>query len=104
MLDIMPPMPVLADFFWLDNIENLDIILGLYQGMMTIKEMDKSFVGMAFQINQLDRSIHYCHQQNCCHQDSMLSSRFIVVINKIVVIKIVVITIRCNLPIKFNIM
>ncbi len=33
MLDIMAPMPVIADHFGLDNIENLYMISGLYQGM-----------------------------------------------------------------------
>jgi hypothetical protein len=32
----MPPLPVIADYFGLDN-DNLDIILGLYQGMIKIK-------------------------------------------------------------------
>ncbi len=29
MLDNMPPLPVIADYFGLDNIDNLDITLGL---------------------------------------------------------------------------
>ena len=58
MLDIMPPLPVIADYFGLDNIDNLDIILGLYQGIIKIKEMDKSTVEKAYKLNQLDKLIH----------------------------------------------
>jgi hypothetical protein len=29
-LDILPPLPLIAAFFGLDNIDNSDIILGLY--------------------------------------------------------------------------
>ncbi len=58
MLDIMPPLPVIADYFELDNIDNLDIILGLYQGMIKIKEMDKSTVEKAYKTNHLDKLIH----------------------------------------------
>ena len=36
MLDTMPPMPVIADYFGFDNIDHLSIILGLYQGMIKI--------------------------------------------------------------------
>jgi hypothetical protein len=45
MLDILPPMPVIADYSGLDNIENsnikLNIILGLYQGMIKFKGMNR---------------------------------------------------------------
>ncbi len=58
MLDIMPPLPVIADYFGLDNIDNVDIILGLYQGMIKIKGMDKSTVEKAYKTNQLDKLIH----------------------------------------------
>ncbi len=58
MLDIMLPLPVIADCFGLDNIDNLDIILGLYQGMIKIKGMDKSTVEKAYKTNQLDKLIH----------------------------------------------
>jgi hypothetical protein len=54
MLDFMPPLPVIADYFGLNNIDNLDIILGLHQGMIKIKGMDKSTVEMAYKTNQLD--------------------------------------------------
>ena len=58
MLDTMPSMPVVADYFGLDNIENLSIILGLYQGMIKIKGMDKRIIEKAFKTNQLDKLIH----------------------------------------------
>ena len=58
MLDIVPPMPVIADYFGLDNIENSSIILGLYQGMIKIKGMDKRIIEKAFKTNQLDKLIH----------------------------------------------
>jgi hypothetical protein len=41
MLDIMPPLPVIADYFGLNNIDNLSIILGLYQGMIKILQLVK---------------------------------------------------------------
>ncbi len=58
MLDIIPPLPVIADYFGLGNIDNLDIILGLYQGMIKIKGMDKSTVEKAYKNNELDKLIH----------------------------------------------
>jgi hypothetical protein len=36
----------------------LDIILGIYQGLIKIKEMDKSIVEKAHKTNQLDKLIH----------------------------------------------
>ena len=57
-LDTMPTMPVIADYFGLDNIENLSIILGLYQGMIKIKGMDKSIIENAYKKNELDKLIH----------------------------------------------
>ncbi len=48
MQDIMPTIPVIADYFGLDNVDHLGIILGLYQGMIKIKGMDKSIVEKAF--------------------------------------------------------
>ena len=44
MLDSRPPMPVFVDYFGLDNIDNLSIILGLYQGMIKIKGMNKTII------------------------------------------------------------
>ena len=58
MLDSRPPMPVIVDYFGLDNIDNLSIILGLYQGMIKIKGMNKTIIEKAFKNNQLDQLIH----------------------------------------------
>ncbi len=53
MLDIKPPIPVIADCIGLHSIENLSIILGLYEGMIKIKAMDKSIVETAYKIINL---------------------------------------------------
>ena len=58
MMDIMPRMPVIADYFGLDNVDHLSIILGVYQGMIKIKGMDKSILEKAFKKNELDKLIH----------------------------------------------
>ena len=61
MLDIFPPIPVIAEYFGLvnaGNTEHLSIILGLYQGMIKIKGMNKNIVEKAFLNNQLDKLIH----------------------------------------------
>ena len=58
MLDIMPPLPVIAAYFGLNNIDNLSIILGLYQGMIKIKGMDKYIIEKAFKKNELDKLIY----------------------------------------------
>ena len=58
MLDTMPPMPVIADYFGFDNVDHLSIILGLYQGMIKINGMDKDIIEKAFKINKLDKLIH----------------------------------------------
>ena len=58
MTDLLPPVPVIADYFGLNNIDNLSIILGLYQGMIKIKGMDKSIIEKAFKKKELDKLIH----------------------------------------------
>jgi len=61
MLDIIPPLPVIADYFGIENasnIENLSTILGLYQGMIKIKGMNKDIVENAYKKNKLDKLIH----------------------------------------------
>jgi hypothetical protein len=58
MLDIMPRMPVIADYFGLDNVDHLSIILGVYQGMIKIKGMNEDIVGKAYKKNELDKLIH----------------------------------------------
>ena len=59
--DLFPPGPVIVDYFGLDNASNnehLSIILGLYQGMIKIKGMNKDIVEKAFKKNELDILIH----------------------------------------------
>ena len=58
MQDKMPTMPVIADYFGLDNVAHLSIILGLYQGMIKIKGMDKAIIEKAYKKNELDKLIH----------------------------------------------
>ena len=58
MLDSMPTIQVIADYFDFDNVEDLSIILGLYQGMIKIKGMDKDIIENAFKKNRLDKLIH----------------------------------------------
>ena len=58
MQDKMPTMPVIADYFGLDNVAHLNIILGLYQGMIKIKGMDKAIIEKAYKKNELDKLIH----------------------------------------------
>ena len=61
MSDLFPPGPVIADYFGIDNASNnehLNIILGLYQGMIKIKGMNKDTVENAYKKNKLDKLIH----------------------------------------------
>jgi hypothetical protein len=43
-------MPVIADYFGLDNVDHLSIILGCYKGMIKIKGMDKSIIEKVYKI------------------------------------------------------
>ena len=59
--DLLPPVPVIADYFGWENVsndENLSVILGLYQGMIKIKGMNKDIVEKAYKKNELDKLIH----------------------------------------------
>ncbi len=59
MLDSMPLLHVIVDYFGFDNVDDLSIILGwLYQGMIKIKGMDKYIIERAFWKNRLDKLIH----------------------------------------------
>ena len=61
MSDLFPPDPVIADYFGIENASNtehLSIILGLYQGMIKIKGMNKDIVENAYKKNKLDKLIH----------------------------------------------
>ena len=66
MLDILPSIPVIADYFECDNAddaEHLSFVFGLYQGIIKIKGMNKDIVEKAFWNNQLDKLIHDSYKQ-----------------------------------------
>ena len=61
--NIIPPVPVLADYFGWDNLHNYNedticLILGLYIKMLNIWNIDKNIIEKAFIDNQLDQLIH----------------------------------------------
>ena len=59
--NVVPSIPVLADYFGVDNLNNEDnicIILGLYIKMLNIWNIDKNIIEKAFIDNQLDQLIH----------------------------------------------
>ncbi len=60
--NIIPPVPVLADYFGSDsecnyNEDDICVILGLYQKMLNSWNIDKSIIEFFFD-NQLDQLIH----------------------------------------------
>ena len=61
--NIIPPIPVLADYFGWDNLhnyneDNICLILGLYIKMLNIWNIDKDIIEKAFINNELDKLIH----------------------------------------------
>ena len=60
--DVIPPVSVIHDYFNLSNHDNLDTILGLYQGMFKCWNMKKSTVEKAFKKNELDKLIHVSYK------------------------------------------
>ena len=61
--NIIPPVPVLADYFGWDNLHNYNedticLILGLYIKMLNLWNIDKNIIEKAFIDNQLDQLIH----------------------------------------------
>ena len=59
--NVIPSVPVLADYFGLDNLSNEDniiIILGLYIKMLNIWNINKDIIEKAFKNNELDKLIH----------------------------------------------
>ena len=61
--NIIPPVPVLADYFGWDNLHNYNedticLILGLYIKMLNNWNIDKNIIEKAFIDNQLDQLIH----------------------------------------------
>ena len=61
--NIIPPIPVLADYFGWDNLhnyneDNICLILGLYIKILNIWNIDKNIIEKAFINNELDKLIH----------------------------------------------
>ena len=74
--NIIPPVPVLVDYFGSDSLCNYNeddicVILGLYQKMLNSWNIDKSIIEKAFIDHQLDQLIHdtyYKHGQTGYYQ------------------------------------
>jgi predicted nucleic-acid-binding Zn-ribbon protein len=65
MMDVIPPVSVIHDYFNINNNnndDNLSMILGLYQGMFKCRNMKKSTVEKAFKKNELDKLIHVSYK------------------------------------------
>ena len=59
--NVIPSVPVLVDYFGLDNLSNEDsiiIILGLYIKMLNCWNIHKDIIEKAFKNNELDKLIH----------------------------------------------
>jgi hypothetical protein len=61
--NVIPPIPVLADYFGWDNLHNFDednifLILGLYIKMLNIWNINKDIIIKAFINNELDNLTH----------------------------------------------
>ncbi len=66
---VIPPIPVLADYFGWDNLhnyieDNICIILGLYIKMLNIWYIDKDIIEKAFRNNELDNLIHDTYKKH----------------------------------------
>jgi hypothetical protein len=65
--NVIPSIPVLADYFGLDNLSNEDntcIILGLYIKMLNIWNIKKDIIEKAFKNNELDKLIHETYNKH----------------------------------------
>ena len=65
--NVIPSVPVLVDYFGLDNLSNEDniiIILGLYIKMLTIWNINKKVIEKAFKHNELDQLIHETYNKH----------------------------------------
>ena len=65
--NVIPSVPVLADYFGLDNLSNEDniiVILGLYIKMLNIWNIDKDIIENAFNNNELDKLIHETYNKH----------------------------------------
>ena len=59
--NVIPSVPVLVDYFGLDNLSNEDniiVILGLYIKMLNCWNIHKDIIKNAFNNNELDKLIH----------------------------------------------
>ena len=65
--NVIPSVPVLADYFGVDNLNNEDnicIILGLYIKMLNIWNINKDIIEKAFTNNELDKLIHETYNKH----------------------------------------
>ena len=65
--NVIPSVPVLADYFGLDNLSNEDniiVILGLYIKMLNIWNINKDIIEKAFKNNELDKLIHETYNKH----------------------------------------
>ncbi len=65
--NVVPSIPVLADYFGLDNLSNEDniiVILGLYIKMLNSWNIDKDIIEKAFKNNELDKLIHETYNKH----------------------------------------
>ena len=67
--NIIPPIPVLADYFGSENLCNYNeddicVILGLYIKMLNSWNIDKGIIEKAFIDNQLDKLIHETYNKH----------------------------------------
>ena len=69
-MDTLPSMPVIADYYGLQNFneDNIPVILGIYQKMLKPQPfgfgIDKNDIEKAFLENKLDELIHEVYKQN----------------------------------------
>ena len=65
--NVVPSIPVLADYFGLDNLSNEDniiVILGLYIKMLNCWNIHKDIIEKAFKNNELDKLIHETYNKH----------------------------------------
>ena len=65
--NVIPSVPVLADYFGLDNLsdeDNMIIILGLYIKMLNSWNINKEVIEQAFKHNELDKLIHNTYKKH----------------------------------------
>ena len=65
--NVVPSIPVLADYFGLDNLSNEDniiVILGLYIKMLNIWNINKDIIKNSFKNIELDKLIHETYNKH----------------------------------------